>query len=360
MGTTKKILYLLTSSVVLFVVIEGIARLILSIPSIYYRIGGENDSSRRLNWISRHQDQAQIYSFDMYNPSTGWISKPNLRNVTVFGDKILNTNAKGFRGQTDYSYNKDPRKVRILILGDSFTFGEKVSDNETYSYYLQQMIPEAEIINAGVHGYGHDQMLILLKEEGIKYNPDIVILGFNEWDIERNGLKFRDYAKPQFQFINDTLRVANYPVSDPESVLKWEWARLKLVDIYIMISHRVLVATGIYEKRVEQLTKHILDEIVKTVDAIGAVPIFVYLPVGREIINTNKSTPGEDYFFDYCHLNERVECVSLRPYFKAKVDKGVNLRLHGHWCPLGHLTAAEGIREYLLEKDYVTKLLKQS
>jgi hypothetical protein len=42
-----------------------------------------------------------------------------------------------------------------LILGDSFTFGDEVSDNETYSYYLQQMLPHTEVINMGVHGYGH-------------------------------------------------------------------------------------------------------------------------------------------------------------------------------------------------------------
>jgi len=51
-----------------------------------------------------------------------------------------------------------------------------VSDNETYSYYLQKMLPNAEIINMGVHGYGHDQMLIYLEEEGVKYKPDIFII----------------------------------------------------------------------------------------------------------------------------------------------------------------------------------------
>jgi hypothetical protein len=40
------------------------------------------------------------------------------------------------------------------------------------------MLPHTEVINMGVHGYGHDQMLILFGEEGVKYEPDIVILGF--------------------------------------------------------------------------------------------------------------------------------------------------------------------------------------
>ncbi len=55
-----------------------------------------------------------------------------------------------------------------MVLADSFTFGDEVSDDETYSSYLQQALPGAENINLGVHGYGHDQMLILLMEDGIK------------------------------------------------------------------------------------------------------------------------------------------------------------------------------------------------
>ncbi|MBU1849701.1 MAG: hypothetical protein KKH40_03155, partial [Nanoarchaeota archaeon] len=35
-----------------------------------------------------------------------------------------------------------------------------------------------EVINLGVSGYGTDQELILLQKEGLKYNPDVVILGF--------------------------------------------------------------------------------------------------------------------------------------------------------------------------------------
>ena len=44
--------------------------------------------------------------------------------------------------------------------------GETVSDSESYAYRLQQMLPRAEIMNLGVHGYAHDQMLILFKDKG--------------------------------------------------------------------------------------------------------------------------------------------------------------------------------------------------
>lgn len=101
----------------------------------------------------------------------GWSTRPNLSDMSCFNKKILNSNSKGIRGKTEYSYAKNGDGPRILISGDFFTFGDEASDDETYPYYLQQMLLGAEVINMGVHGYGHDQMLIYLKEEGMKYRP---------------------------------------------------------------------------------------------------------------------------------------------------------------------------------------------
>ena len=167
---------------------EGSARLAFSIPQVGKRLQGNEDYTYRRNWVREHEKSGVevYYTFDMYDPSKGWIPKPNLRDVKAFGNKILNTNSKGFRGKKDSPYTKNKEKLRILILGDSFTFGDEVSDDETYSSYLQEMLPNAEVINMGIHGYGHDQMLILLKEEGVKYAPDIVILGFLALDMSRN------------------------------------------------------------------------------------------------------------------------------------------------------------------------------
>src|SRR5262249_42635873 len=141
----------------------------------------------RRSWVHRHQNSTEIYyMFDTYNSTKGWLSRSNVTDAHVFNNKTLNTNSRGLRGKSGFSYGKSSNKSRIVILGDSFTFGDEVSDNETYAYYLQEMMPDVEIINMGVHGYGHDQMLIFFKEEGIKYNPDFIILGFLPMDMSRN------------------------------------------------------------------------------------------------------------------------------------------------------------------------------
>jgi hypothetical protein len=110
----------------------------------------------------------------------GWTLMPNLRHVQLPDGTVVSSTSRGIRGTKEYTYDKPADALRILTVGDSFTFGEQVRDDQTWSYYLQNLLPGSEVLNFGVHGYGHDQMLLYLREEGIKYHPDIVILGLSQ------------------------------------------------------------------------------------------------------------------------------------------------------------------------------------
>ena len=74
-------------------------------------------------------------------------------------------------GKTEHQYQPTPGRHRIVTLGDSYTFGDEVSDDETYSHYLERCLPDTEVMNFGLSGYGHDQMLLYLEQEGVKYHP---------------------------------------------------------------------------------------------------------------------------------------------------------------------------------------------
>lgn len=357
MSIRRKIVFALAYLFILTLFVEGISRLAFSIDPVFEKIAGVDESSWRLSWIKRHQGEVEIYyKFDIYDPAKGWVPRPNLRDEAVFDGKILNTNSRGLRGAEEYSYERTPGRTRILILGDSFTFGDEVSDNETYSYYLRKMIPDSEIINMGVHGYGHDQMLIYLKEEGIKYKPDIVILGFVYEDIQRNTLGFRDFAKPEFEVRNGELLLTNTPVPSPEQILKWEWARPKTYDLLRIFCNRLLhnrftYRYGLFEGKTKEVTGRILDEMVELIGSIDAVPVFVYLPVRDEIEDPDEIIRGEAYLYEYCTKNGKVKCFSARPYFTRKIRQGETFSLTGHWSPLGHLTVAEAIYDFMVEGE---------
>lgn len=328
-------------------ILEVTSRLILGIPPVFDRILGFDDASGRLGWIRRHQETHMdvIHGFDLYHPTRGWAIRPNVTGMPVFECCTLNTNSRGIRGQVEYDYQKPAGKTRILVLGDSFTFGEEVNDTETYAYYLQQLLPESEVINFGVHGYGHDQMLLYLREEGVKYRPDIVLLGFIDDDMYRNMVGFRDYAKPSFKLVNGRLTLLNSPVSSPEDMLKQEFFRLKIVDVLTMLHQKILWKSGVNAKKMEELTAAILAEIAATSTEIGATPVFVYLPDEVD----DRALPGQNYLLDYCR-ERQFFCTSVLPNFQEYVRQSSdnNFRLAGgHWKPVGHRLAAQGIAGYL-------------
>lgn len=94
----------------------------------------------------------------------------------------ITTNSLGLRNK-EINADKQPGVKRILILGDSYTFGVYVDDNETFSARLESLLQEdgykIEVINAGYTcGWETDEQYVWLLNEGLKLNPDIVILGF--------------------------------------------------------------------------------------------------------------------------------------------------------------------------------------
>jgi hypothetical protein len=93
-------------------------------------------------------------------------------------------NSLGFRDRKEYSLDKPPNTFRILVLGDSVTFGHGTLDDTTYPYLLEQQLrkwrPDVnwEVWNLGVPGYNTGQELAYLEEIGPRARPDLVIVGF--------------------------------------------------------------------------------------------------------------------------------------------------------------------------------------
>jgi len=273
--------------------------------------------------------------------------------VQISDGTTVSSNSHGLRGSMEYSYDKPPGVVRILTFGDSFTFGEQVKDDETWSYDLQRLLPASEVINFGVHGYGHDQILLYLKKEGVKYHPDIVILGFVSLDMDRNVVSFRDYAKPRFILQDGRLVLTNTPVPTVSEVLAGEPWRSKFVDLLTIIYGRYRERSGLQDAERKRLTVALLDEISKTIQAAGAVPIYVYLPAFGEITKPETDlTDGERFLFAYCR-ERKIRSIYLQKFFYEQVKRGVVLKTFDHWSSAEHMIAAKGIGDYLVGSGLV-------
>lgn len=110
--------------------------------------------------------------------------KPDLNEIWfpngLMPYKVI-TNSQGLRMQYNLSFPKE--KQRVLLLGDSFTFGPYLSNHNTFAGHLQKELTEIEIINAGVAGYTIKMQLELFMERAKYVDPDFVILQVLDNDI---------------------------------------------------------------------------------------------------------------------------------------------------------------------------------
>jgi hypothetical protein len=303
---------------------------------------GNDDASWRLRWASRQRDsQPFTFSFDVHHPTRGWALAPGLRDLSVFRDKRLSSNSRGLRGRREHAPEIPFGLTRVLVFGDSFTFGENVSDQDTYPAQLEAVLGNAEVLNFGVHGYGHDQMLLYLREEGLRYRTDIVVLGFVAADVERNILRFGGYAKPCFDLVEGRLALRNTPVPPPGELLRMEPYRSKFLDLLSIIREGWRWSTGANQRRAQRLTAAILDAFRSEVERTGARFVIVYLPTFQEL-EPGPETEAER--FVSAHGRERgVAVLDLRPSFIERLAAGRHLKTTGHWNRGEHRLAAESL-----------------
>jgi hypothetical protein len=136
-----------------------------------------------------------IYGFGkgtfVYDNILGYKLSSNYLGIQSIYSRTVNveTNSQGMRDVREYNYNKTEGTFRIVVLGDSVSFGNGVELNESYVEILRKKFEgkNVEIINLGVPGYGISQEYLTFLDEGKKYNPDLVLIqfGLNDWGTDK-------------------------------------------------------------------------------------------------------------------------------------------------------------------------------
>jgi len=124
-----------------------------------------------------------------YDPSLGWRNKPGAYVYPGYtpdaADITVTIWPDGSRATGD---REEASLERVVLLGDSFTFGWAVSDAETYAWRLHDRFSSIEFRNHGVGGYGTYQSLLVLRDLLARPTPPprLVIYGFADWQAARN------------------------------------------------------------------------------------------------------------------------------------------------------------------------------
>lgn len=175
---------------------------------------------------------AELYaaeSSNVYSETYGWRPRAGFKG-TEDGQK-LTINGRGYRG-TEHPYEKTPGRTRVVIVGDSISFGESIADERTFAALLESRNPKYEVVNLSVGGYGTDQELIMLQREGLRYHPDVVILGF---------CLFSD-------FTDNTLPSALFDARQPKPYFTWDGQKLVERDEHLRLSPPREVAQWLFDR----------------------------------------------------------------------------------------------------------------
>ena len=109
----------------------------------------------------------------------------------------FDTNKQGLRADQDFTIPKPMDIHRLLLLGDSFTFGPFVNNHELTSAQLQTLLnkknPVApiEVVNAAMSGWTLIDQFEYLREKGLRLQPDLVAISFYINDIREFHPFFR-------------------------------------------------------------------------------------------------------------------------------------------------------------------------
>src|SRR5262249_32301931 len=108
-------------------------------------------------------------------PNVPYFLKPNLHAEWGLG----RVNTDDFGTRNTHSSTRTPGVRRILLLGDSVTFGYGVDQTQSFPAALETLLNKGttkyEVINAGVPGFSIRDEAALLPSLIQKYSPDVVM-----------------------------------------------------------------------------------------------------------------------------------------------------------------------------------------
>ena len=145
---------------------------------------------------------------------------------------LISINSYGMRDDEPQSERSDMR--RVVVVGDSFTFGFGVSGDETYPNVLERLLNERsgdgqfEVLNFGVGGYATRDEVLTLRYKGMRWDPELVIVGYTLNDPEIDPIQpLQQYFQvPRWWQHSELLRTMAW------RKYKWDKRRLGRRDYY--------------------------------------------------------------------------------------------------------------------------------
>lgn len=347
MSPTRKLAYRATALAVSLltglVAVEAIVRLVMP-----------QDLGALAPWYESHP----VYRFRHHS---------NIDEMRMWGNAYrLRTNSRGLRADREEPY-VSPDEMRVVVHGDSMTFGVGVENEDTFVHRTEQRLRQRfgaiDVLNLGVSAHGPDQEYLFFQEEGRRYSPQICVIAVclvNDLDdvgrsrgafvLENDRPKFVPYDPPLAKKLAETALYRWLATRSHALVL----ARYVLVDSRIEARD---IAVRETQPPPMPLALAIYREFVQSIRAAGAVPVLLLLPT-KEQIAQRRGMPAQQLhgspvmlraaLLELCtaHAVACVDAVELLAQSRVTIDE-LFLPVDDHFSATGHRIVADALEDRL-------------
>ena len=314
----------------------------------------------------------RIGSYAAYSEDYGWMNRPGAEGWQVDIRYHIRLNRFGHRGG-DYPEKKPEGEFRILGLGDSFAFGWGVAEEDTFLKVVERRLRAAgrrvRVMNAAVPAWHSSQSLHYLLREGLRFEPDLVVMSFFMDDVFPAQVdRFRRSAKAR------ELRAEEASLRRKKSA-----ASLRLYSLWF--NYRKLLRAGREQRRLnpyptfeaererilsvssqrdfEQIgsLREGLDRMIgeweKAREAHRLPIVFTFIPAGGAL--GHPELQGDARALRRASLARGVPYVDAVSRLERQPDPR-RLYLHprdGHMSAAGHAVVGEAIAERILKEGWL-------
>jgi hypothetical protein len=263
-----------------------------------------------------------------------------------FRSGAVQLNGAGFRERA-FSAVKPAGAYRIAVVGDSFTWGNGVRQQDRYSDLLQARLPEhIEVLNFGTAGANTPEHRTLIEHLLADVHPDFVLLQWYVNDVEDDD----SAGRPKFKPLIPIRSVHNWlnDASALYTVANMQWAETQVV-FGMTHSYETYLRNrlGDPNSHDSQVDRNVLLDLIALCQRAG-------VPIGIVLFPDTAADLGEKYPFGYLHERvldvcrlQNLTCLDLRSDFALVKDRRLLWanRLDHHPSALANEIAAVRIFE---------------
>jgi lysophospholipase L1-like esterase len=297
----------------------------------------------------------------------GYRFVPNQDRETDRGQKI-HINSLGMRDE-EFPQQKPEGEFRVLLLGDSLTFGIDVEQNETFASLLRDSLKNRgaggksiRVMNGAVQGYDSSNERDWLVTFGFDLQPDLVVVMFYPNDIDLEPRKWDPWDFPGRDLLRRTATfyfVESWYFEREAERLGATGEDKRIRDLQFNEELKKYLGTKAMDPNDSADKKHTavargilfeMSELCKRHSArlaVALIPGFANTqnPLGASIL--------KGLGFDFDHDPSRIPHVDFTDTLKEYHPSCWLAWDPGHLSPLGHRLVAKRFESWLIETKLV-------